>query len=46
MMGQPCKKCRERYDLESMPHGLCEDCQAEFDALDLEDRLDWALDNK
>lgn len=38
---EKCFECQEEY--EAMPNGLCEDCQSDFDSLDLEDRLFRAM---
>jgi len=37
-----CKECSAEYE-ETMPFGLCEDCQADFDSNDAEYQLERAM---
>lgn len=43
-MMDTCLDCGEDYPMGEMPHGLCPDCQDDFDHLDAEDALERALD--
>lgn len=38
-----CTKCGEIIDTDLTEGTMCEDCQDEFDSLDLEDQLEEAL---
>ena len=43
MMNTYCVECSEPFNAEELKDGMCEDCRADFDALDLEDRLERAF---
>lgn len=49
MMNTYCVECSEPFNAEDTKDGMCEDCYADFEALDLEDQLERAFkygDNK
>jgi len=43
MMNTYCIECSEPFNAEELKDGMCEDCRADFDALDLEDRFERAF---
>ena len=41
-----CMKCGEIVDTDLTEGAMCEDCQADFDGMDLEDQLEELLDGE
>lgn len=42
-MEYPCLECDDVYPKDDLTDGLCADCRANFEELDLEDKLEKAL---
>lgn len=36
---EPCRECTEFYAFEDLKDGFCPNCHADYDSLDLEDKM-------